>query len=185
MPEEQPQKATELATEAKRVMAKLVAEHKTLKHQKGVAIQQIEAHLVDVKTEWDSKLSVVKDQIDTLKTTGAMPLRSPTSAAMPAQSAVQPKRPPDLTVDQIRARGNFAISPAANSHPRTKVPDMRIYPCPARTIDPFGPHEKPTKGSEQTTCQGEKPALPNLDEFGKTRRSNDHHKDSVKAARGR
>jgi hypothetical protein len=71
-----------------------------------------------------------------------------------------------------------------NSHPGTKVPDMRITPRPARKIDPFGFHDRPSKGKTEDIYQGHDRNLPDLNEFGNTRKSNDHTKPQVKAQRG-
>jgi hypothetical protein len=87
-------------------MARLIAQHKQLQHSKGVAVQQIEAHLIDVKAEWDAKLAPVKQQIRDLRETGSMPL--PPAAA---DKRVQIKAPPTVDAGSLE-RGRLHITAA-------------------------------------------------------------------------
>jgi hypothetical protein len=67
-----------------------------------------------------------------------------------------------------------------NSHPRTKVPDMRMTPRPARKIDPFGFHDRPTKAKTEDVYQGHDRNLPDLNEIGKAKPTNNNHKPQVR-----
>jgi hypothetical protein len=111
-----------------RAMAKLIARRKTLQHEKGVAVQKIESHLVDVKAEWDGKLSIVKSQIKALKEDGTLPLGTindyeplpatingkPVQASPTAPSDARVQLTADEATNQMLKSGRaWTVSPAA------------------------------------------------------------------------
>ena len=115
-----------MSPEYRQGLARLVAEHKQLQHAKGFDVQKAEAHLIDVKAQWDVRiaplkllLKAVKDALESGAPLPALPAPQPApladgtrATATAPQPAPQLKAPPNLSAEQIRQHG-FIVTPAA------------------------------------------------------------------------